>query len=689
MTLFATPWFDWLFIELFKLPLIDWLVIAAYLVVITLIGTWAVRKVKDSTSFFISDRKFGKLMMMFFNFGTGTHSDQAVGVAAKVYRSGASGVWYQLLWVFSTPFYWLIAPMFRRMRAVTTSDFFEARFDKSVAVLYALVAILNLTVNIGVMLKGSGAVIEAVSGEAIPQGVAIGVMTVMFLIYGVAGGLSAAIVTDFIQGILTIVLSFLILPFALDAVSGMSGMGAKINDPAMFELFSKGGEITLFYVMIISLNGLVGYGTQPHTMSLCAAGKTEMEARIGMTCGMFIKRFCTVAWALTGLAAVALYMGQEDVDIDHVYGAMARDLLPQIGYGLVGLFIASMLAAVMSSCDAFMVAGSALFTENVYRKVVVRDATDRHYTLVGRTVAVLLVAVGIVIALSLENVVEGLKLFWKVSAMMGLAFWVGLFWRRTTAAGAWAGTLLGFAVFLSTSTISILGQDVWSFNARYAENLPGFLHKDSNLVPEIPPALLEKLEKLPAMPDSLRKELRPRLDASGALTAERRKPVKFTYALREKLLAPVEAELEVLGKAAESAKGNPGELKKVEDEIKTLQRLKELPLPELSMPWQMIFYLSVGLAAIIGVSLLTPQVPRAQLDRFYGCLRTPVGPDEPETEPFTLPPGVERAPRRVWCDFLDLEIPKISKIGLIGVTVTAAAVAAFIAGVFWIFSLAT
>ena len=226
---------------IYGLPLADWAVIAAYLLGITLIGTWAIRKVKSSTSFFISDRSFGKWMMIFFNFGTGTHSDQAVGVAAKTYRSGASGIWYQLLWIFSTPLYWLIAPMFRRMRAVTTADYFEARFDTSVGVLYAFVAILNLTVNIGIMLKGSSAMIEAVSGGAIVQSVAIVGMTAMFLIYGVAGGLSAAIVTDFIQGILTIVLSFLILPFALHAVGGMSGMRETINDPGMFELVSAGG----------------------------------------------------------------------------------------------------------------------------------------------------------------------------------------------------------------------------------------------------------------------------------------------------------------------------------------------------------------------------------------------------------------------------------------------------------------
>ena len=79
------------------LELIDWIVIIAYLLIITLVGLWAVRKVRSSASFFIGDRKFGKVMMAFFMFGSGTHSDQAVGVAAKTYRAGASGIWYQWL----------------------------------------------------------------------------------------------------------------------------------------------------------------------------------------------------------------------------------------------------------------------------------------------------------------------------------------------------------------------------------------------------------------------------------------------------------------------------------------------------------------------------------------------------------------------------------------------------------------
>ncbi len=458
---------------MFGVSWIDWLVIALYLAIIAVIGISAARRVRNSASFFIGDRKFGKLMMMFFTFGTGTHSDQAVSVAAKTYHSGASGIWYQWLWLFVTPFFWLLAPVFRRMRAVTTGDYFFARYDRSVAGLYAVMGMLQLTVNIGVMLKGSTAMITAVSGGQINPNIAICAMTAIFIIYGIAGGLSAAILTDFVQGILTIVLSFLILPFALSAVGGMAGLRESIQNPDMFKVVAPAG-ITAFYIAVISFNALLGWVTQPHNMGLAAAGKTEMEGRVGVMCGILFKRVCTIAWVLTGLCAVGLYAGQ-NIDVDHVYGLMAHTLLPKIAPGLVGLFIASMLAAVMSSCDAFMVSSSALFTENIYRSLLVKNKPDKHYTIVGRVVAGIVVVAGVSFAFSLDSVVQGLEIFWKVSAMMAIPFWLGLFWRRASSKAAWISTLLSFAVLLFTSRIEIFGNMLWDFNASLAGKLPAFM----------------------------------------------------------------------------------------------------------------------------------------------------------------------------------------------------------------------
>ncbi len=140
---------------------------------------------------------------------------------SKTYVSGASGIWYQWLWLFATPFYWLLAPLFRRMRAVTTADYLFKRYDQSVAVLFALVGMAQLSVNIGVSLRASSVLITAVTGGAISTALAIFALTGLFVFYGVLGGLKAAIITDFIQGILTFVLSFMILPFVLSAVGGL------------------------------------------------------------------------------------------------------------------------------------------------------------------------------------------------------------------------------------------------------------------------------------------------------------------------------------------------------------------------------------------------------------------------------------------------------------------------------------
>jgi SSS family transporter len=462
------------------LKLVDWIVIVVYLFGITLIGFWAVRKVRSTASFFIGDRKFGKIMMAFFMFGSGTHSEQAVGVAAKTYQSGASGIWYQWLWLFVTPFFWLIAPFFRRMRAVTTGDFFEIRYGRSVSGLYAAMGILPLLVAIGVMLKGSGAIVQAVSGGAISSELAIIAMTVIFLIYGIAGGLSAAIATNFVQGLLTVVLSFLILPFALAKVGGMSGLRESISDPNMLSLVSP-DEITLFYIIIIAFNALVGWVTMPETMANCAAGKTEMEGRIGVTVGIFGKRICTIAWMLTGLCAVVIYAQLDDVD--HAYGNMARDLLPDIAPGLIGLFIACLLASVMSTCDSLMVVASALFTENIYKKFFVVDKADKHYTLIGRIASAVVVILGIFVAFNLQSVVKGLEFYWMLSALMGIAFWIGLFWRRATVAGAWAGTLTSLGVFLFTSKNAFGGYVLWNFNEHLAGGLPAFMLFGGKLSP--------------------------------------------------------------------------------------------------------------------------------------------------------------------------------------------------------------
>ncbi|MFT5468871.1 MAG: Na+/proline symporter [Verrucomicrobiales bacterium] len=430
---------------MFNLHIADIISLAVYLLGVTALGMWAARRVKTAGDF-IMPRKFGKAMMMMHSFGTATHSDQAVSVASKSASVGLAGIWYQWMWLFATPFFWVIAPMMRRLRALTTGDVFAARFDRGVAGMYAVLGLVKFMVNIALMLKGASVIIDAASDGALPAGPMILVMTGLFVVYGLAGGLSAAIVTDFVQGILTIVFSFLLLPACLSAVGGLPGMKETLG-AEMFSLVAP-GDVSVFYIFMIALNALLGVAVQPHNMGVCGAGRGETDGAVGFMGGMFLKRICTIAWALTALAAVA-YFGSID-EPDKVYGQMAREFLPGILPGLLGLFLAALLATVMGSCDSFMVASSGLITQNLY-KPFVSDKSDAHYLWVARISGLIVVIGGVIIAFNSDSVVKLLEQLWKINVMTAAAFWLGIFWRRTTVVGAWAATIAMLSVWAVTT----------------------------------------------------------------------------------------------------------------------------------------------------------------------------------------------------------------------------------------------
>ncbi len=451
---------------------VDVVVVILYLLGITGLGLWMARRVKTASDFFMP-RTFGKAMMITNAFGTGTASDQAVVVASATFKSGLSGIWWQWLWLPATPFYWLIAPIMRRLRAVTTADVYTLRYNRSVAVLFALVGIVGLSVKIGLMLKGTGALVESSTAGAVGANTAIAVITVLFVIYGTAGGLAAAIVTDFIQGILTIIFSFLLLPFVLNAVGGMTGIRETIQDPNMLALVVESGtgkKIGVFFIIMFAIQALVGIVAQPFIMGVCASGRTEMDGRVGFMVGNIVKRICTMAWSITALAAVAWYINR-GIDLttikpDHVYGDVARAFLPNVLPGLLGVFLASLLASVMSSCDAFMISSSGLFTENIY-KPLLPGKSEHHYLTVGRLAALLVVIGGIFFAYRVPDVVTALKIWFKIAPMMGIAFWLGLLWRPATAAGAWAATLTGFTAWWLTTLPSVIN---WMGSLPFADS---------------------------------------------------------------------------------------------------------------------------------------------------------------------------------------------------------------------------
>lgn len=491
----------------------DWLLLLAYLVGVTALGVWSHRRVHNMVDYFMGGRRFGKVFLVFFAFGAGTSSDQAISVVAGTWRAGLPGIWWQFLWLWSTPFYWMIAPIIRRMRAITTSDFFEARFDTSTATLYSLFGITISITIIASGLYGSGKMVNALTGNELQrlaesldwqvpelhwdvaekrivagwrqvQGYefAILAMTVLFVIYGMAGGLGAAIITDLIQGILTVVFSFLLLPFVFEKIGGFGALHTYEipGKEDMFRLFASsetaqklGREpLDIFYVVMLSISALCGIVVQPHIMGVCGAGRTELDGRVGFTYGNFLKRLCTIAWTFTALACIVWYLHPQlsplppeererltpDVGAsvegkipfdeafdrafaDELFGRAAYDILPTVAPGLVGLLLASLLAAVMSTCDAQMITASGLFTENIYRRFLVKGRSQRHYLWVGRIAGLVIVLLALLLQATFSDVIDALRVVLKWPAAIGISWWVGVVWRRWTAPAVWASTL--------------------------------------------------------------------------------------------------------------------------------------------------------------------------------------------------------------------------------------------------------
>ncbi|QDT02662.1 Sodium/glucose cotransporter [Rubripirellula lacrimiformis] len=452
------------------MTLIDYLVLAIYFAVMIGIGLWAMRGVKDQEDYFMGGRGFGKLLQTFAAFGAGTGAHEPVTVGRTGWTSGLSGVWSALMWLFVTPVYWITAVWYRRMRHLTLGDWFVERYQsKSLGAAYTLFAIVFYMFYLSTMFS-------AVAKFAVPLlGVETGwfgydlkytlvpAIAVVVILYGVLGGLAAAYITDLIQGLFIILLSVLLIPYGLWAIAarfggpGEDGLmdGFRIMHERVsgdyFSLFAgpSSGEFPVQYILSLSVLALVGIVVQPHFIATGGGtAKTEDEARIGLVVGNFLKRLCTVGWALTALIALALLAGNAEIaaDPDRVWGVAAREILGPLNLGLVGLMLACLLAAMMSSADCYMIVTSALVVRNVYAPYINPGADEKRYVLVGRLTGLIIIVGAAVVAMRFSDVFGQFKMAMELPILFAAPFWVGMYWRRANRTAVW-GTMAFSLVF--------------------------------------------------------------------------------------------------------------------------------------------------------------------------------------------------------------------------------------------------
>ncbi len=430
-----------------SLQAIDWIVIALYFAAMVAIGLAASRKVRKTADYFLGNRSFNVWLVIGQALGVGTHAEMPVSLAGKIYQSGYSGIWYQWKNLFITPFYWILAPLFRRFRRTTTGEVYRDRYGEWMSAVYTVFALAYFTFNMGAMLKGAGKLVSVASGEVVSANAVVLAMTATFLLYSFVGGLVAAAYTDFAQSLFIVVLSFLLIPLGLRETGGFTGIRETL-EPGMLSMVTP-GDVGVFTILMLTLNGLVGIVAQPHILASVGTGRDERSCRIGMAYGNFIKRFCTIGWALVGVIVATLVIQRGEAafaDPEDAFGYATRELLFPGG---LGLMIACVLAANMSTGSAFMVDSAALFTQNFYNRYIAKGRSDRHYLWAGRFAGVAMTLLGVVFGLYVGSVLQAFLFTETIAAFMGISMFGAISWKRANRWGALASLAVSSTVFFT------------------------------------------------------------------------------------------------------------------------------------------------------------------------------------------------------------------------------------------------
>ena len=445
-----------------------WVVLILYFAGMLLMGWWSKRGIKNQEGYLLGNRRFGWPMMVMHAFGAGTHPGNVAGVMSQAVESGASSIWVSWMWLFGTPFYWIIAPVVRRMRCLTMADFFRERFGKAASILYIVVASVGMVVFLAGVMLATTRTVQGVMGKASGAdsemwffGILV-VTTGVFIVYSYWGGIVAAIRTDMIQGLMIIALSIIAIPavLKLQDVNGMSGMRETLaaQEGNLLGLFDP-KQFSLLTVLLLSINAPLTALAFPHLMSVCGAGRTEWEGRVGFTYGNMLKRVCTIGWCVLGLCwLVHLINSGSAISKDAAFGDAIRGLLrPE----LQGVMLACVMAAAMSSGDAVQVTVAGLFSQNIYRVYVNPEADEEQVVHVTRIIGVVIVFLSLVGAMFMRaNLVRAILDYFNILSVVGISTAMGILWRRMNTTGMFASTILAGISYILTRHVLMCGRDV-------------------------------------------------------------------------------------------------------------------------------------------------------------------------------------------------------------------------------------
>lgn len=453
-----------------SLSSLDWGIILVFFLAFAIIGIAVTKKAgKNTQEFFLSGRNMPWWLLGISMVATTFSADTPNLVTDIVRQNGVSGNW--VWWAFLitgmlTVF--VYAKLWRRSKVLTDLQFYEMRYSGKEAAFLRGFRALYLGVFFNVMIMAA-VCLAAIKIGGVMFGLApwecvvyAGIITV---IYSSLGGLRGVIFTDFLQFIVAMVGSIWAAYYIvnLPEVGGLEAMLAHPNvaDKLNFlpDFNDNNSLIVLLLIPIAVQWWSVWYpGAEPggggYIAQRMLSAKDEKNA-IGATLLFNVTHYALRPWPWIIIALASLILYPELTDIgaafpnavlghDLGYSAMLTNLPP----GLLGIVIASLIAAFMSTISTHLNWGSSYVSLDFYKRFVKPEASEKELVAVGRLSTVLLMILAAVIALFLSDALSTFQILLQIGAGTGLIFILRWFWWRINAYSEITGMVVSFVVAL-------------------------------------------------------------------------------------------------------------------------------------------------------------------------------------------------------------------------------------------------
>lgn len=449
--------------EVVRLQRIDYLVMGVYMVALILMGIFLRRRAgKDMESYFLAGRKMPGWLNGASYAATCMNADVAPAYCGMTVITGTFICW----WYFSRFGLALMiggvlfAAFWRRLAILTSPEFYELRFSgKAATTVRTWVALRSVFIAVvawtGAGLLGMHKVAQPMLGWNIWTTFAVVLPIILF--YVLLSGYVGVVISDFFQTMVVIAKS-LVLAWAVQAeFGGPSGLyhalvaaagpeAVSWRPPTHHELLGVLG------VVAWTVGTAVGYGGDTAPMSGAMEGQRILSSRNGREAAKMYVWTQVILFGLLALltlpalGAIVRWPGLRDGSINKelAYGMLLAHYLP---VGMLGLAVSAILASIMGTVSSNMNFGAQVFVNDVYRRLIKPAATTRHYLVVGRFVAVTIVALAMVVATRAENVIDISVFMLGLSAAELTANWAQWWWWRFNAPARLAASFGGPVIF--------------------------------------------------------------------------------------------------------------------------------------------------------------------------------------------------------------------------------------------------